>query len=114
MSVCAERSWARVRPYGVTQSAQGGTQTVVTGDPGGRNHSLDVTIEDTLELIQLEELLSNGIVFYQPADPRLPSPWLAPDGWGVSVASGTTVRSLSVGFTEVEPEPVVPVSDFIS
>lgn len=105
LSVCDAQAYATARPFGVFQPIAGGIPTVVTGDPGGRNYSLSFIVESETELVTLEAILAQQLVFFQPGSGAA-EVWLAPNQTSVEVFKIGRVRRLSVDTIRVNPQPI--------
>lgn len=77
MALClTERGYQTDRPFGVFTEISGGIPTVITAHPGGRNYTMTFSLDNEAELVELEAILAQPVVLFQPNDQR--DVWLAP------------------------------------
>lgn len=109
-SVCPDESFGSVRPFGVFQPIGGGIPTVITGSPGGRNYSLGFTVTFEADLVSLEAILAQALVFYQPVEQA--DIWLAPNQGSGVITKVNRIRTLSIDTVAVNPQPVTDPASF--
>jgi hypothetical protein len=109
-SVCPDESYGSVRPFGVFQPIGGGIPTVVTGTPGGRNYNLSFVVESEAELVSLEAILAQALVFYQPVEQA--DLWLAPNQSSAQITKVKRLRTLSIDTVAVNPQPTTDPASF--
>jgi len=112
IAVCADESWDRVRPSGVTQPIGGGYPTVLVGDPGGRDYRLQVAVATITELHTLEAVLAESIVWFQPGADY--GEWLVPVRTSGRTVKTGRVRRVDARFVAVEPLPIPDPMELIA
>lgn len=108
MSICVTESYARIRPFSAQQVIGGGLPVVVTGDPGGRDYTLAISVRTIAEQAQLEQLLAAPLVYYQPV--RDADTWQAPNSESVQVVKVRDIRATQVTMVAVAPQPIDPIA----
>jgi hypothetical protein len=74
-----DESFATIRPFSTAQSASGGLPNVITGAPGGRNHTLHLFVRSSVAVEAITQgVLAAPLFWYIPDDIGLTARWLAP------------------------------------
>ena len=103
VSCCPTENWTRIKPAQRFGPIGGGYPVVTTGDVGGRVYSLTIPSVGVTNMETLETLLSQEVVYYQPA--LRDHGWFAPSAERVEIP-GARFFSYAVTLTEtVSPVP---------
>lgn len=103
--VCVNETWTRSRPHRAYVPVGGGYPTVVTGAPSGRDWRLVFTPTSTAELLAVEAIVANHLIWWQPGIPGLHGEWLSPSAEQGTVPPIAGVTTLTVSTVATGPEP---------
>lgn len=106
---CATDTYTRSRPFSRQQPISGGIPTVITGQPGGRDYTVQITlperaIRDNAERGILEDILAAPYVYLQPA--YMPGLFAAVNTESYTLTKVNGIVQARVTFVEVNPQPL--------
>lgn len=107
LAYCPTRTYTRSRPFSRVQPISGGLPTVVTGLPGGRDYTVQITLPEqsiTYERQILEDILAAPYVWLQPA--YMPGLFAAPNTESYDLTKVNGIVQARVTFVEVNPQPL--------